>query len=197
MLLAYLLLTPVWVLASGGLPYPFTNILETVYIDEGKTLLRVDRRHEGEFVISDGTEVIGRAALNGCYALTSVVIPDSVTNIMERSFSSCSFLTNVVFGRGVRTIGKHAFTGTPRLTSIDLPDSVETVGEGAFMTVPPKKIRVGNALRTVGPYAFGSISTLGTNSLDRFVTISPSNKWIRIEDIQIAPIKLDQNNHEN
>ena len=178
-------------------PPPFTNVLETVYIDEGKTLLRVDERHEGEFVISDGTEIIGRRALNGCYALTSVIIPDSVTNIMQFAFSTCYSLTNVVFGSGVRTIGARSFSGTQSLTSIDLPDSVETVGEGAFMTVPPKKIRVGNALRTVGPYAFGSISTLGANSLDRFVTISPSNKWIRIEDIQIAPLKLDQNNHEN
>ena len=193
MLIAYIFLTPVWVLAASILrPATYTNVFETVYIDEGKTLSRVDRRHEGEFVISDGTEIIGPSALWGCYTLTSVIIPDSVTNIMERAFETCSLLTNVVFGSGVRTIGKRAFSGTPKLTNIDLPDSVETIDEGVFMTVPPKNIRVGNALRKVGPYAFGSNTTLGTNTLDRFVTISPSNQWIRIEDIQIAPIKQEE-----
>ena len=177
---------------SSGYVLPYTNVLETVYIDGGKHLLRVDRRYEGEFVIAEGTEIIGLNALSGCYALTSVIIPDSVTNIMTSAFSPCSFLTNVVFGSGVRTIGKYAFGGTPRLTSIELPDSLETIGEGSFMTIPPKRIKVSSNLRTVGEYAFGSNYTLGTNSLERFVTISPSNQWLRVEGIQVVPIKQEK-----
>ena len=183
---------PTLAFAASLFPVTYTNRYETVYIDEGKTLLRVDGRHEGEFVIAEGTEIIGRGAFSGCYALTSVIIPDSVTNIMEYAFSPCSSLTNVVFGSGVRTIMEAAFTGTSGLTSVDLPDSLETVGKRAFMTVPPKKIKVGSNLRTVGEYAFGSSSTLGTNSLDRFVTISPSNQWLRVEGTQVVPIKKDE-----
>ena len=174
---------------SSGYVLPYTNVLETVYIDGGKHLLRVDRRYEGEFVIAQGTEIIGLNALSGCYALTSVVIPDTVTNITAYAFAGCQSLTNVVFGNGVRAIGERAFGGCERLRRIELPDSLETIGRGAFSTSPLKEIRIGSGLRDVGVFAFGNNQMLNTNSINEIITISPSNQWIRIEGTQIVPIK--------
>ena len=191
-LMAYIIPSSFWMLQASTMSPPYTNVFETLYINEGRHLLRVDERHEGEFVVAEGTELIGRGALSGCYALTSVIIPDSVTNIMAGAFSACGYLTNVVFGSGLREIGKHAFAGGKNLTPIVLPDSVETIREGAFLTVPPVKIKLGKGLRNVEPYAFGSSFTLGTNSIERFVTISPSNQWIRVEGTQVVPIKKEE-----
>lgn len=58
-------------------------------------------------------------ARNG--ALTSISIPDSVTEIGDSAFSNCSGLTNVTIPDSVTSIGYSAFEGCSGLTSITLP----------------------------------------------------------------------------
>ena len=56
--------------------------------------------------VNDGipVTVIGYEAF-WCSDITSVVIPNSVTNICPDAFNDCGYLTNVVIGSGVVTIG--------------------------------------------------------------------------------------------
>ena len=65
--------------------------------------------------------------------LTSITIPDSVTNIGNTAFGNCASLTNVSFGAGVITIGTNAFQGCSGLTNIALPASVTIIGNQAFI----------------------------------------------------------------
>ena len=60
-------------------------------------------------IIGNGVPNIGSYAFEGCTALTSITIPDSVT-----------------------CIGAHAFEGCISLTSITLPDSVEVLGRQQY-----------------------------------------------------------------
>ncbi|MDE5963120.1 MAG: leucine-rich repeat domain-containing protein, partial [Alistipes sp.] len=53
-----------------------------------------------------------------CSSLTSVTIPDSVTEIEYGAFSGCSDLTSVTIGNSVTSIESDAFSGCSRLTSI-------------------------------------------------------------------------------
>ena len=174
--------------ASDKTPYPFTNHYEAVYVDGGKHLLRIDGNHEGEFVVAEGTEQIGKYAFSRCREITSVIIPDSVTNIMERAFEYCSSLTNVVFGSGLREIGIRTFIGCEKIKQIDLPDSLETIRHGAFLHTP-SKITIGTGLRNVGLFAFGYYQTLTTNSVHKIISISPNNQWLHVDGIQVVPIQ--------
>jgi hypothetical protein len=60
-------------------------------------------------------------------SFTSVIIPNSVTNIKYAAFYNCAILTSVKIGNSVTTIGGYAFYTCPNLTSINIPDSVTTI----------------------------------------------------------------------
>ncbi len=67
-----------------------------------------------------------------CQDLTSVTIPDSITDVGMSAFSSCSTLTSVAIQNGVISIEGSAFYGCTSLTNIEIPDSVTSVGDNAF-----------------------------------------------------------------
>ena len=69
--------------------------------------------------IPDSVTNIGDSAFEGCTGLKSVTIPDSVTSIDHHAFSSCDGLTSVTIGSGVRSIGDSAFEGCTSLAKIN------------------------------------------------------------------------------
>ena len=80
-------------------------------------------------IIPDSVTTIGGYAFFG-NALTSVTIPDSVTTIGRNAFQN-NALTSVIIGNSVTTIGEFAFAFNA-LASVIIPDSVTTIGVDAF-----------------------------------------------------------------
>eukprot|EP00913_Durusdinium_trenchii_P015902 g14943.t1 len=68
----------------------------------------------------------------GCKSLSSLTLPDSVTEIRHRTFANCSSLKEVTLPRSVTQIGDSAFTSCTSLTSLMMFDSVTEIGCGAF-----------------------------------------------------------------
>ncbi|MDE7228277.1 MAG: leucine-rich repeat domain-containing protein, partial [Treponemataceae bacterium] len=64
--------------------------------------------------------------------LTSVTIPDSVTNIGGSAFCGCTGLTSVTIPDGVTSIGNYAFRKCTGLTDMTIPGSVTSIGNYAF-----------------------------------------------------------------
>lgn len=85
---------------------------------------------DSDFVIENGvlTEYNGKAS--------SVVIPNSVTQIGMRVFSDRSEITSVTIPSSVTVIGGYAFDGCTKLASVTFPSSVTSVGEHAFRRTP-------------------------------------------------------------
>ena len=73
-----------------------------------------------EFAFSQSTE------------LTSVSIPEGVTNIGFEAFSGCEQLSSVIFPESLSSIGNYAFEGCKSLSSINIPKNVTYIEGGAF-----------------------------------------------------------------
>ncbi len=79
-----------------------------------------------------GLEYLDDDAFYGCYQLSSVIIPSSVTDIGGSAFSDCSSLTSVTIPSSVTDIGGSAFSDCSSLTSVTIPSSVTSIGSNAF-----------------------------------------------------------------
>ena len=107
------------------------------YSKDGRKLLKAPKKLDGIYSIRKGTKIICEEAFRwskfiGCRSLTSLVIPDSVTNIGDYVFSGCRSLTDIVIPDSVTRIGDGAFRGCKSLTDIVIPNSVTSIGDNAF-----------------------------------------------------------------
>jgi hypothetical protein len=65
-------------------------------------------------------------------SITSVNIPNTVTNIGDVAFAGCHSLTSVKLPNSVISIGYQAFVECFGLTSVTIPNSVINIGDEAF-----------------------------------------------------------------
>ena len=75
--------------------------------------------------------------LTGLSNMTSVIIPDSVTNLGEGAFAGCPNLATITIGKGITTIKGGAETSSwgtfqwcSSLTRVIIPDNVTNIGDG-------------------------------------------------------------------
>ena len=83
-------------------------------------------------VIKDNIKEIGKSAFFNCLNITSIKMPNSVTNIGDNTFSNCKKLNNITLNNRLKSIGKGAFNSCEGFTRIEIPDSVTSIGGGAF-----------------------------------------------------------------
>jgi hypothetical protein len=92
--------------------------------------------YSGDVIIPESVTYAGRVfavtgiennAFDGCFELTSVVIPNSVTDIGEQAFQGCTGLTNVIIGSGVTAIGAKAFNYCNALATVKCLGTVPPV----------------------------------------------------------------------
>ncbi len=94
---------------------------DILFSKDGKTLIcfpciQVDKT---QYVVPEGTEIIGEDAFAFCSLLESVEIPDSVREIRSFAFGWCSKLEKINLPDTVHELGKMAF-GHSGLKSLDL-----------------------------------------------------------------------------
>lgn len=129
----------------GSLP----TIVSNTYVD-GKGLIKC---------ASDITHI--SEAYQNNTRIVSVVIPNSVTSIGERTFNNCSNLISVTIGNSVESIGIYAFAVSRSLTSITIPNSVTSIGDDAFSSCSGlTSVTIGNNLSNIGDYTFSQCSSL-------------------------------------
>jgi len=134
------------------------NRLERVNLGRGVRIIRGS-------VIEGRNEAAEPGAFEGNKQLTTVVIPDTTTEIGSRAFRDCG-LTTVTLGRVVAIIGESAFRNN-NLTVVTLPVSVRRINRYAFHGNQLQAVTIPNGVEVILDDAF-------TNNPMTAVVIPPS-----------------------
>ena len=108
---------------------------------------------------------IGDWAFSGCYGLTEITIPDSVTNIGYMVFEGCSNITDIIVEEGNLKYDSrencNAIIETDSNTLVFgcnntiIPNSVTSIGDYAFAECGfLRDITIPNGVTHIGDYAF-------------------------------------------
>jgi hypothetical protein len=111
--------------------------------------------------IPDGITNIGRAAFAGCAQLNEVKVGNGVITIGDDAFSLSRVLANVVIGNGVTTIGNSAFRECTGLTNVSIGSSAKSIGNDAFYFCSRLPIvTIPDSVTSIGGEAFAYCSSL-------------------------------------
>lgn len=102
-------------------------------------------------------------------SLSSVSLDEATTSIFIRCFAG-SALTSMAVPEGVTNIGANAFNGCSQLTSLTLPTSITTIGLGAFQKTPLTSFDWPTSVADIPDYAFNQCWRLTSISLPSGVT---------------------------
>ncbi len=114
-------------------------------------------------VIPEGVTEIGTQAFFYCTSLTSVAIPESVTDIGVSAFNHCTSLTTVEIpsNSNLTSLEQWTFSCCESLKSFSIPKKVETIGYGAFICCYGlTSVDISEGVKYIGENAFNSCQFL-------------------------------------
>lgn len=147
----------------------------------------------GDVVIPESVEYDGSsypvcyfgeyAKFYGAHAMTSVVIPSSISDIPGYWFQDCTNLASVTVG--CKTIGENAFRGDAKLGSVILKDGVESIGAAALCELTSlKTITLPASITEIGSWQFynntslaeitfnGNVPSIGSDFLNGVTSVT-------------------------
>ena len=119
-----------------------------------------------------GITSISNNALQNCFSLTSITMPESVTSISKYAFYSCYSLTSIIMPESVTSISNYAFANCYSLTSIIMPKSVTVISNYAFQNCYSlKSITMPESVTDISNYAFANCYSLTSIIMPKSVTV--------------------------
>lgn len=163
-----------YVTQNGEMPEFITQDGITYYLANGKaSIVSVDTTLKTVEIPKEvnGCPVtaLGEAFKNNT-TLTSVSIPDSITNIEAYAFYKCNNLKTVTFPDNITSIGEYAFYECYRFSNINIPDKVKTIGKYAFYNCSPTSITIPDSVTSIGEQAFRYCTDLTSLTIGEGVT---------------------------
>lgn len=121
--------------------------------------------HLTSITIPNSVTIIGMNAFEGCSGFTRIDVPEGVTTIEQGAFGNCNNLTNITLPNSVVDIGRETFRGCSNLTSVEIPSGVTVIRENTFMGCNNlTSVKLPNSVISIGNSAFD-----GCQSLTSFV----------------------------
>jgi len=150
---------------------PFFSSRAGVLFNQDQTLLiHFPKGQTGNYTIPDTVTAMGEYTFAAC-RVSSLTIPNSITNIPEALCSYTTSLTNIVILDSVTTMGRIAFTGCAGLTSVVIPKSITTFGDGVFSYCGNlTNVTLADGLTRMGDFMFDRCTNLTTISIPNSVT---------------------------
>ncbi len=142
-------------------------------------------------IFGDEVEYIPAYLCSGFYALSTIIIPNSVKEIGDYAFDAVRFyttygrykydttLSSISLGMGLEKIGAYAFYGRTVLASVTIPDKCTTIDPFAFANCSNlSTVTFGKGMTTIGTSAFGGNNKI--NTINIYATAPPviSGKYV-------------------
>lgn len=120
-----------------------------------------------------------------CSALTSIIIPDSVSQIGFDAFVGCTNLKRISFSDKLDKIYKDTLSGCTSLESISIPNSVVEIGQYAFSQCSSlTSLYIPDELKTIADHAFISCFSLQSVVLGSGVSSVESDAFTDCSSLQ-------------
>lgn len=117
-------------------------------------------------IIPDGITEIGNYAFKNCISLSAVTLPESVTILRYSVFYGCTGLSSVKLPASLSSVGNYMFYGCKGLSAVSIPNSVRDIGAYAFYGCTGLRgIGFGSGLRSVGERAFAGCTAVESVTL--------------------------------
>ena len=119
----------------------------------------------------DNITEIGDFAFFKCESLETIKIPESVTSIGYQALRYCSALTTITLPKSITSIGGYAFANNTGLTTFTIPDSITTIENGQFSACSKlTSITIPDSVITIGDWAFSGCESLTSATISDSVT---------------------------
>ena len=151
----------------------------------GLELAVFPRGKSGEYVVLDGTRLIGSRAFYNAYNVTSVTIPGSVVSIMPSAFMGCRNIETLTIldsdnpneENGLK-IADHAFYNLTNLTTVNLPARISSFSPVIFSSTT----RLSTINIAKGSSMYASKNGMVTNAAGDTLIYCPSGRtgYVRI-----------------
>ena len=110
---------------------------------------------------------IGFEAFRTCLDVTSINLPNSITEIKDFAFGDCRNITTMTLPESVTLIGEGAFLYCTILESINIPNQVTTINMHVFSQCSKlTSITIPELVTSIGTYAFSNCTSLTTVSVN-------------------------------
>ena len=182
---------------SNGLKFTVTdeeNKNVSVSMDKDNPLTEVDI----PLTISYGNEdytvtSIASQAFDGS-EMTSVVIPNTITDIQNGAFYRCRNLTEINIPNSVKSIGNFAFIDCSGLTEITIPDGITIIGGQTFEGCTSlSSVTIPQSVTKIDFYAFASCTSLSSITIPSSVIEIAPNAFRGCNNLTV--MNLDDNNY--
>ena len=111
--------------------------------------------------LPEGLTQLGSGVFQGCTSLESVTLPDSLTELGEYAFFGCTSLKSVTIPEGLTQLGSSVFQGCTSLKSLTLPESLTAIGKNAFQGCTAlESIIIPDRVEGIEGYAFQGCTSL-------------------------------------
>lgn len=115
---------------------PYMECIDNVIFSEDKKKLmsyaRLDERTE--YIIPDGTKIIGEQALFNCENLRQISMPNTVVKIERWAMWANDSLKSVSLSKNIIVIPSYCFSGCEKLETVNIPQNskLDVIEENAF-----------------------------------------------------------------
>lgn len=145
--------------------------IPSTFVDDGSFLQFASCENINTVTFREGTgnsgvTTISDSMFQGCDLLASVVFPKTLKEIKAGAFSGCSRIKGIYLPEGFEKIDERAFYETSAFCVDILGDNLS---DNAFDN-PTSKFNLPSTVTTIGSYAFGSTSIVGTVNIPAKLT---------------------------